>query len=113
HRSPTLPPAPDLPAPPFLGSRVRTDFDMREVFGYLNELTLFSTQWQFRKGGVKPAEYQKQIAETARPALERLKALCLAENILRPAAAYGFFPAASDGTRLTVYADDRVTPRAS
>jgi 5-methyltetrahydrofolate--homocysteine methyltransferase len=113
HRSPTLPPAPDVPAPPVLGSRVRTDFDMREVFPYLNELTLFSTQWQFRKGGVKPADYQRQIDQTARPALERLIAFCLAENILRPAVTYGFFPAASDGTRLTVYEDDHVTPRVS
>ncbi len=96
-RSPSLPKSPDVPVPPFLGSRTRTDFDMREVFGYLNELTLFSTQWQFRKGGVKPAEYERQIAEVARPALERLKKLCLDENILRPAATYGFFPAASDG----------------
>jgi 5-methyltetrahydrofolate--homocysteine methyltransferase len=92
---------------------VRTDFDMNEVFPYLNELTLFSTQWQFRKGGVKPADYQKQIAGVARPALERLKKLCVDENILRPAATYGFFPAAADGTTLTIYEDDRVTPRAS
>ncbi|MBA4067209.1 MAG: methionine synthase [Isosphaera sp.] len=112
-RSPTLPPAPDVPVPPFLGSRVRTDFDMKEVFGYLNELTLFSTQWQFKKGGVNVAEYEKQIRDTARPALDRLKQLCLDENILRPAATYGFFPAASDGTRLTVYEDDHATPRAT
>jgi 5-methyltetrahydrofolate--homocysteine methyltransferase len=110
-RSPELSHALDLPKPPFIGSRVRTDFDMNEVFDYLNELTLFSTQWQFRKGGVNRSEYEKQIRETARPALERLKKLCLAENILRPGVAYGFFPAASDGTKLTIYHDDRRTPR--
>jgi 5-methyltetrahydrofolate--homocysteine methyltransferase len=110
-RSPNLPHSPDRPIPPFIGSKVRTDFDMNEVFGYLNELTLFSTQWQFRKGGVKPAVYDKQIRETARPALERLKKLCVAENILRPAVAYGFFPAASAGTKLTVYHDDHRAPR--
>jgi 5-methyltetrahydrofolate--homocysteine methyltransferase len=110
-RSPGLPHAGDIPVPPFLGSRVRTDFDMAEVFGYLNELTLFSTQWQFRKGGVKPADYAKQIEEVARPALARLKEQCLAENILRPAVTYGFFPAASDGTKLTIFEDDRKTPR--
>ncbi|MFO0800126.1 MAG: methionine synthase [Gemmataceae bacterium] len=110
-RSPGLPKAPDVPVPPFLGSRVRTDFDMKEVFGYLNELTLFSTQWQFRKGGVAVAEYERQIRDTARPALERLKDLCLRENVLRPAATYGFFPAASDGTTLTVYEDDHTTPK--
>ena len=113
ERSPGLPRSPDVPVPPFLGSRVRTDFDMAEVFKYLNELTLFSTQWQFRKGGVKVAEYERQIREVARPALERLKKLCLDENILRPAVTYGFFPAASDGTTLTVYQDDQRTPRVS
>jgi 5-methyltetrahydrofolate--homocysteine methyltransferase len=111
RRSPTLPHAPDLPPPPFLGSRVRTDIRMEDVFPFLNELTLFSTQWQFVKGGVKPAEYARQIEETARPALERLKAMCLKENLLRPAVAYGFFPASSDGTTLTVYEDDGRTPR--
>ncbi|HEY3789795.1 MAG TPA: vitamin B12 dependent-methionine synthase activation domain-containing protein, partial [Urbifossiella sp.] len=109
-RSPHLPSAPDRPVPPFLGSRIRTDFDMNEVFAFLNELTLFSTQWQFRKGGVKRDLYEKQIRETARPALERLKKLCLDENILRPAVAYGFFPAASDGTKLTIFREDHRTP---
>ena len=112
-RSPSLLRAPDLPIPPFVGSRIRTDFDMRELFQYLNELTLFSTQWGFKKGGVKPSEYELQMSQVARPALERLKAFCLAENILRPAVAYGFFPAASDGNRLTVFEEDRTTPKAS
>lgn len=113
RKSSDIPPAPDRPVPPFLGSRVRTDFKMEEVFGFLNELTLFSTQWQFRKGGVKIADYEKQIRETAHPALERLKKLCLAENILRPAVTYGFFPAASAGNTLTIYQDDHATPRTS
>ncbi|MGL6096706.1 MAG: vitamin B12 dependent-methionine synthase activation domain-containing protein, partial [Fimbriiglobus sp.] len=111
RRSPTLPPAPDLPPPPFLGSRIRTDFDVETIFGYINELTLFSTQWQFVKGGVNPAEYQRQIQSTARPALDRLKAMCLAENVMQPAVTYGFFRAAGDGNTLTIYEDDGLTPR--
>jgi len=110
-RSPSLPKAPDVPTPPFLGSRMRTDFDLNEVFTFINEITLFGTQWQFKKGGVKPAEHARQIAEVARPALDRLKAFCLAENVLRPAVTYGFFPAAGDGTKLTVYEADHRTPR--
>jgi 5-methyltetrahydrofolate--homocysteine methyltransferase len=112
-RSPSLPRAGDIPHPPFIGSRVRTDFDMNEIFEYVNELTLFGTQWGFRKGGVSPAKHAQQIEEVAKPALARLKALCLAENVLRPAAAYGFFPAASAGTTLTVYEADHHTPRAA
>ncbi|HVL14546.1 MAG TPA: vitamin B12 dependent-methionine synthase activation domain-containing protein, partial [Gemmata sp.] len=110
-RSPGLPRAADAPVPPFLGSRTRTDFDVRDVFAYLNELTLFSTQWGFEKGGVKPEEYARQIDTTARPALARLKEQVLRENLFRPAATYGFFPAASDGTKLTIFEDDRRTPR--
>jgi len=113
RRSPTLPRAPDLPRPPFLGSRVRTDFDMREVFAYLNELTLFSTQWRFVKGGVAPAVYREQIETVARPALARLKEEVLARGLFRPAATYGFFPAASCGTTVTIYEEDRRTPRLS
>ena len=110
-RAPNLPRASSIPTPPFLGSRVVESVPMTEVFPYLNELTLFSTQWQFVKGGVDPKVYAKQIETTARPALARLKARCLAENILRPAATYGFFPAASRGETLTIYEDDRRTPR--
>jgi 5-methyltetrahydrofolate--homocysteine methyltransferase len=112
-RSPTLKPASNIPLPPFLGSRTRTDFDVREIFGYLNELTLFSTQWGFKKGGVKPSEYERQMKDVARPALERLKALCLDENILRPAVTYGFFPAAGEKGKLTVFESDHMTPKVS
>lgn len=112
-RSPTLPRSPDIPKPPFIGSRTRTDWDLQEVFSYLNELTLFSTQWQFKKSGMKPAEHARQIAEVARPALERLKELCLNQRILQPAGVYGFFPAASSNQTLTIFADDHVTPIAT
>ncbi|HSQ56453.1 MAG TPA: vitamin B12 dependent-methionine synthase activation domain-containing protein [Gemmata sp.] len=110
-RSPGLARASDIPVPPFLGSRTRTDFDMREVFEYLNELTLFSTQWGFEKGGVDPKEYARQIETTARPAFSRLKEQVLRENLFHPAASYGFFPAASEGTKLTIFEEDRRTPR--
>jgi 5-methyltetrahydrofolate--homocysteine methyltransferase len=107
-RAPNLPRATDIPAPPFLGVKTFAA-KMEDVFPYLNELTLFSTQWGFEKGGVKPEVYKEQIDGTARPALERLKAFCLSENVLQPKATYGFFPAASDGQTLTVYAADHAT----
>ncbi|QVL33714.1 methionine synthase [Telmatocola sphagniphila] len=102
--------APRLPKPPFTGKRQRTDFDVETIFKYLNERTLFSTQWQFTKGGVSTSEYARQMKEFAEPALARLKAFCLAEKVLRPAATYGFFPAASQGNDLLIFADDYRTP---
>ncbi len=110
-RAPNLPRSPDVPNPPFLGSRVVEGIPISAVLPYLNELTLFSTQWGFVKGGVDPKVYAQQIETTARPALERLKTLCLSENILRPKATYGFFPASSDGQTITVYAEDGHTVR--
>jgi 5-methyltetrahydrofolate--homocysteine methyltransferase len=106
-----LPPAPDQPPAPFWGNRVVSDIRVEDVFAFLNERTLFSTQWQFRKGNADPAEYDRQMREVAKPALERLKRLCLDENILRPAVVYGFFPCASRGNDLIVYQDDGQTER--
>ena len=81
------------------------------MFAYLNERTLFSTQWQFVKSGVAPREYERQMGEVAEPALRRLQRQCLDENILRPAVAYGFFPCASDGDDLIIFQNDRTTER--
>ncbi|HEX4590028.1 MAG TPA: B12-binding domain-containing protein, partial [Gemmataceae bacterium] len=111
ERRSDLPPAPDRPAAPFWGSRVATDIAMADVFRFLNERTLFSTQWQFRKGNAGPAEYERQMREIAQPALERLKRECLEQDILRPAVVYGFFPCASESNDLVVYHDDRQTER--
>src|SRR5262245_34099755 len=111
ERSPTLLPAPDIPAAPFWGSKIVTDIRAEEIFPYLNERTLFSTQWQFRKNNVAPAEYDRQMREVAYPALAHLKTQCLKENILRPAVAYGFFPCASKGDDLIIYQPDGRTER--
>jgi 5-methyltetrahydrofolate--homocysteine methyltransferase len=100
-----------VPQPPFWGSRVVRDIPVEDVFAFLNERTLFSTQWQFRKNNVAPAEYERQMREVASPALERLKRQCLEENILRPAVVYGFFPCAAAGDELVVFHDDKVTER--
>lgn len=107
----TLPVAPDLPVPPFLGTRVVTDIPLNEVFRFLNVRTLISTQWQFKKNKVKPAEYERQMREVAYPALDRLKKLCQEERVLQPAVVYGFFPCASEANDLVIYADDRQTER--
>lgn len=110
-RSPTLKPAPNIPHAPFYGSKIVTGIRAEELFPFLNERTLFSTQWQFRKNNVAIAEYERQMREVAYPALERLKEVCLRENILRPAVVYGFYPCAADGDDLVIYDLDNATER--
>jgi 5-methyltetrahydrofolate--homocysteine methyltransferase len=115
HDAPTsrsdLLPAPNIPEPPFWGSRVVTDIPVPDMFRYLNVRTLMSTQWGFSKNNVAPKEYERIMHEVAMPALERLKRLCIDEKILRPAAVHGFFPVAAKGNDLIVYEDDRTTER--
>lgn len=109
--SSALPPAPNIPMPPFLGHRVVRDIPLEEVYRFLNERTLFSTQWQFRKNNVPPKEYEWQMREVAYPALERLKQKCVDEKILQPKVVYGFFPVARDGNNLIVFENDGMRER--
>ncbi len=111
RRSSSLKPAPNVPAAPFWGTKIIRDIDVETLFGYLNERTLIGTQWQFRKNNVDPRQYERQMRETAYPALERLKKMCVAENILRPAVVYGYFPCASEGDDLIMYEADGETER--
>jgi 5-methyltetrahydrofolate--homocysteine methyltransferase len=103
--------APNIPDAPFLGTKIITGINIEEIFPYLNERTLIGTQWQFRKGGVIPREYERQMRDVAYPALERLKRQCLEETILQPAIVYGFFPCASDESDLVIFEEDRATER--
>jgi len=103
--------APNIPAAPFLGTKILTDISVTELFDYMNERTLIGTQWQFRKNNVDPAVYERQMQETAYPALKRFKAMALAEDIMRPAVVYGFFPCGSDGDDLIIFEEDGKTER--
>jgi 5-methyltetrahydrofolate--homocysteine methyltransferase len=104
-----LPPAPNIPQPPFWGSRIVRDIPLADVYPFINERTLIGKQWQFRKSGASGLEYERQMREIAYPTLERLKRLCAEEKILRPEVAYGFFPCRSEGNDLIILRDDRAT----
>src|SRR5262249_27282870 len=84
----TVPPPHDIPVPPFLGSRVTAEIDVCDVFRYLNERALISTQWQFRKSGMKPSDYERLMQETVYPLLERMKKMCIEERLLEPRVVY-------------------------
>ncbi len=103
--------APNVPQPPFWGTKVVEGIDLQSLYPFINERTLFGMQWQFKKGGVKIKDYERMMKEVAYPAFERLKKFCLEENILRPAVVYGFFPCGADGNDLVIFEDDHKTER--
>src|SRR5208283_5902528 len=47
ERSAVVTDAPNIPKPPFWGVRVRKDkdYDLREIFQYINDTALFKNQW--------------------------------------------------------------------
>jgi 5-methyltetrahydrofolate--homocysteine methyltransferase len=91
----------DVPAVPRWGTGI-IDLRLEEVFGYLNETTLFRGQWQYRRGKLDAAAYQRIIEEDVRPAFERLKRSILEEGLFQPRAAYGYLPCGSEGNDLVI-----------
>ena len=94
-------PAPDIPTPPFFGVRVKKDFNLDEVFSYINETALFKNQWQLKTASA--TDYVRLVEEKYRPVLEDLKAEIKAKDWFHPQTVYGFFPAQADGNDIVVY----------
>jgi 5-methyltetrahydrofolate--homocysteine methyltransferase len=82
---------------------VVVDIPLDEVFRYINEISLFRGQWQFRRGSGTAEERDALIEEKARPIFEEWKRRCIEEGILQPKVVYGYYPCNSDGDDLVVY----------
>ena len=59
------------PDPPFWGTRVKRDFDLRELFQYINETALFKNQWQLKTASQQ--DYARLVEEKFRPILTSCK----------------------------------------
>ncbi|MGB7188901.1 MAG: vitamin B12 dependent-methionine synthase activation domain-containing protein, partial [Acidobacteriaceae bacterium] len=101
ERSAWVQPAPNIPVPPFFGVRVKKDFDLDEVFSFVNEIALFKNQWQLKTASA--TDYVRLVEEKYRPVFEALKAEIKANGWFHPQAVYGFFPAQSEGNDVVIY----------
>src|SRR6202142_464693 len=101
QRSAVVSDAPRIPAPPFWGVKVRTDFDLRELFPFINETALFKNQWQLKTASQE--DYLRLVEEKFRPIKKKLEEEVIASGILEPKAVYGYFPAQSEGNDTIVY----------
>jgi len=93
--------APNIPAPPFWGVRVRKDYDLREVFRYINETALFKNQWQLKTAS--QSDYVRLVEEKFRPILRKLGDEVAESGLFAPAVVWGYFPAQADGNDVVVY----------
>ncbi|ESA36082.1 methionine synthase [Leptolyngbya sp. Heron Island J] len=94
------------PTPPFWGTKVLNpeDFDMDELYWYLDLQALFVGQWQFRKPKAQTREeYDGFLAEKVHPILAEWKQKVKEENLLHPQLIYGYFPCTAEGNSVHVY----------
>ena len=98
-----IPPAPNIPQPPFWGVRVLkpADFDLREIFQYINETALFKNQWQLKTASQE--DYGRLVETKYRPILKDLEEEVIAAGWFEPKVVYGYFGAQGDGNDVVVY----------
>jgi 5-methyltetrahydrofolate--homocysteine methyltransferase len=101
ERSPVVSDAPNIPVPPFWGVRVKKDWDLREVFQYINDTALFKNQWQLKTASQE--DYVRLVEQKFRPIKKQLEEEVIAAGWFDPKVVYGYFPAQSDGNDVIVY----------
>jgi 5-methyltetrahydrofolate--homocysteine methyltransferase len=101
ERSAVVQDASNIPVPPFWGVRVRKDYDLREIFQYINDTALFKNQWQLKTASQE--DYLRLVEEKFRPIKKQLQDEVIASGLFDPKVVYGYFPAQSDGNDIVVY----------
>src|SRR5580700_2849254 len=101
ERSAVVSDASSIPTPPFWGVRVRKDFDLREVFQYINDTALFKNQWQLKTASQE--DYVRLVDQKFRPIKLQLQEEVIAGGIFEPKVVYGYFPAQADGNDVIMY----------
>ena len=110
ERSPVVGDAPNIPVPPFWGVRVKKDYELRELFPYINETALFKNQWQLKTASQE--DYARLVEQKYRPIKKELEEEIIASSLFEPKVVWGYFPAQGDGNDVVVYEPEgEVEPR--
>jgi 5-methyltetrahydrofolate--homocysteine methyltransferase len=94
-----------VPTPPFWGPRVIARVPAKALVPYLNETMLYQFQWGFRKAGRKLDEYKAWAQREVKPILKRMLELAIADDILVPQAAYGYWKCAAEANDVILFDD--------
>jgi 5-methyltetrahydrofolate--homocysteine methyltransferase len=91
----------DIPEPTFWGVKVIDRIPLAELFPLIDLNTLYRLHWGAKNA--KGERWEQLLREEFEPRLERYKQESLTSGWLRPQAAFGFFPAVSDGDDLVLF----------
>lgn len=72
--------------------RVQKDYDLREVFKYINETALFKNQLQLKTAS--QSDYVRLVEEKFRPIKKQLEEEVIASGWFEPKVLWGTFPGA-------------------
>jgi 5-methyltetrahydrofolate--homocysteine methyltransferase len=100
-RSPLVERVATVPTPAYWGARVYKDYSLDRIFHYLNETSLFKSQWQLKNAAAD--DYLRLVEEKYRPILHELEEEVKAAGWFEPKAVIGFYPCASQGNELIVF----------
>ncbi len=103
-RRSALPPAPDIPKPPFWGTRTIERMSTEIVLEHLHKPELFRLSW-----GAKNAQGEEweRLSAEFEARLARMKREAIRKRWLYPQAVYGYFPANSEGESLIIFDPQR------
>ncbi len=101
ERSAVVTDAPTIPVPPFWGVQVKKDYDLREIFAYINDTALFKNQWQLKTASQE--DYARLVDQKYRPIKMELQEEVAASGLFEPKVVWGYFPAQSEGNDVVVY----------
>lgn len=106
NRVPTLDASPQ---PPDLRLHVLQDYDLDEIFGYINPQMLYVRHLGYRGRFSEALQNDEPKAVELRRQVQRVEDIMLSRSDIGASAVFKFFPCRSDGQWLIVYEADGVT----
>ncbi len=96
----TVPPAPDIPTPPFWGTRTILSIPLEHVFPHLHKPELYRLSWGAKN---TRGDAWTQLEAEFDERLTIMQQEAIRAGTLKPQAVYGYFPAQSAGDDLIIY----------
>lgn len=95
-----------IPNPPDLRLHVLNDYNLEDIFGYINPQMLYVRHLGYKGRFAEDLAAGEQAAIDLRDSVRRVEDLALARSDITASAVFKFFPCRSDGQWLLVYSPD-------